>query len=449
MNCGTTAFFPVLALAATLPCQWQEQSTTGNPGGLSGMAMAADLNGTIVLSGGDTGSFPSPFSTATWVYSQGTWVQSPATGPSGRYEAQLVYDALRQVWVLYGGWTSPFSVGSGNDETWEFDGANWTQAAPAGSPGGFWKHAMCYDVVRGVTVLFGGATSGLPGATDGTYEYDGSTWTQRAPANTPGWRENHSMCFHTNLGVAVMFGGFNPLANQAVNETWTWDGTDWTQVATTGTVPPARANAELVYDPVRAVCVLHGGTGNGGTTLTDTWEFDGSTWTQVPGNGPGNRSFGSAFDASQRLVVRYGGIGHTNETWTFGATSRTFGAGCTGSNGVPSLAALDAPRLGQNYDLTLANLNPSITFGVFVLSLNSIAPAPLDPIGMPTCTGYVAPDVVLSGVASGGTANVQLTMPTAPVLTGTTIFSQGLSFDPGINTAWLAASNAHEGVLGS
>ena len=449
MNRLTRSLVPALALTAALPCQWQNPTPATNPGPLSAPAMAADLNGLIVVSGGDTGSFPGGLSTATWLYSQGAWLASPATGPSGRFEARMVYDALRQVWVLYGGWTSPFSIGTGNDETWEFDGTNWTQAAPVLSPGGFWKHAMCYDLVRGVTVLFGGATNGLPGATDGTYEYDGTTWVPRVTATTPGWRENHSMCFHTNLGVSVMFGGFNPLANSVQNETWTWDGNNWTQVPATGPQPAPRASAEMVYDPVRGVCVMHGGNDNNGNPMTDTWEFDGATWLQVATTGPGNRSFGCAFDASERLVVRYGGVGHVDETWTYGATSRTFGAGCTGSNGVPALDAVDAPRLGQAYDMTLANLVPSIPVGFFVFGLTAPAPIALDPIGMPTCVGYVSPDLLISGPAAGGTATAQLVMPANTALIGTALYAQGLSFDPGINAAWLISSNAHEGVLGS
>lgn len=449
MNLVTRTFFPLLALAATAPCQWQNRMPAGGPGPLAAMAMAADTTGLVVLSGGDTGTFPNPFSTATWLYSQGTWLQSPAAGPSGRYEAQMIYDVLRTRWVLYGGWTSPFSVGSGNDETWEFDGVTWSQATTANTPGGFWKHAMSYDLLRGVTVLFGGATNGLPGATDGTYEYDGTNWTQLAPATTPGWRENHAMCFHTNLGATVMFGGFNPLANSVQNETWTWDGSNWSLVAPVGPQPPARASAEMVYDSVRGVCVLHGGNDNSGTPFDDTWEFDGVIWTQMPGSGPGNRAFGAAFDASERVVVRYGGIGHTTETWTFGATLRTFGTGCTGSNGVPALDATDAPRLGIDYDLTLDNLNPGISAGFFALSLSATAPTPLDPIGMPGCIGYVAPDLLLSGAAASGSAATQLNLPGAPTLIGTVVYAQGLSFDPGINAAWLTASNALEGVIGS
>ncbi len=448
MNYLRSAFFPAVLTAATLPCQWQQQTPSPSPGPLFGAAMAGDTAGALVLSGGDTGSFSTGLNTQTWFYSQGFWTLSPATGPSGRTEAQLVYDIQRQVWVLYGGWTSLFSIGSGNNETWEFDGNSWTQVTTASTPGGFWKHAMCYDLARGVTVLFGGSTNGLPGATDGTYEYDGVTWTQRTPANTPGWREQHAMCYHQGLGVSVMFGGFNPLANSAQNETWTYDGADWSLVAPVGPQPPARGSAEMVYDPSRGVCVMHGGNDNSGAALTDTWEFDGVTWTQIPGVGPGGRGFACGFDATKELVVRYGGFGHTTETWTFGATAEAFGAGCAGSGGVPSLTATSGPRLGLSFDLALGNLSATAPAGFFVLSLSATPPTPLDAIGMTTCTGYVTPDALLTGTTSGGVTTTSLALPANLALIGAPIYAQGLSLDPGFNPAWLVSSNALSGVLG-
>lgn len=42
------------------------------------------------------------------------------------------------------------------DETWEWNGSTWTQAAATG-PSGRWGLAMSYDGIRGSTVLFGGA----------------------------------------------------------------------------------------------------------------------------------------------------------------------------------------------------------------------------------------------------------------------------------------------------
>jgi len=182
--------------------------------------------------------------------------------------------------------------------------------------------------------------------------------------------------------------------------------------------------------------------------LTDTWEFNGVTWTQIPGAGPGGRSFGCAFDAGERLVVRHGGFGHAAETWTFGATREAFGAGCAGSSGVPALDAIDAPRLGAGYALVLDNLNPGVPVGFFVLSLTETPATSLAALGMPGCASYVGLDAVQGGAATAGVANVSVPLPNDLSLVGVPLLAQGLSFDPGVNPAWLTTSNGLRGVMG-
>ena len=59
------AAFGALALHAGLCAQWQQPNLTPSPGSLVGAAMAGDLNGNLLLSGGDTGSFPAGLTTAT------------------------------------------------------------------------------------------------------------------------------------------------------------------------------------------------------------------------------------------------------------------------------------------------------------------------------------------------------------------------------------------------
>src|SRR5207248_770118 len=65
-----------------------------------------------------------------------------------------------------------------------------------------------------------------------------------------------------------------------LNDTWSFDGTTWTQI-TTQPAPPARAAAQMTYDSVTQKVVLFGGFN--GTYLSDTWLWDGSTlqWTQA------------------------------------------------------------------------------------------------------------------------------------------------------------------------
>jgi hypothetical protein len=58
------------------------------------------------------------------------------------------------------------------DDTWEYDGVDWTQVTTASSPSARCYHAMVYDIVRGKVVLFGGHDGNYR---NDTWEYDGGT----------------------------------------------------------------------------------------------------------------------------------------------------------------------------------------------------------------------------------------------------------------------------------
>ena len=87
---------------------------------------------------------------------------------------------------------------------------------------------MAFDSARGQMVLFGGwAAPNVNLVFRDTWEYDGTTWAQRSPATIPAERCEHAMCFDSVRNVVVMFGGqdFNLVP---IDETWEWDGNDWT-----------------------------------------------------------------------------------------------------------------------------------------------------------------------------------------------------------------------------
>ena len=57
---------------------------------------------------------------------------------------------------------------------------NWIQQFPSISPYPIFQHAMAHDSIRGMTVLY---TGGVSGDEAGTWEWDGTNWHQRNPAN--------------------------------------------------------------------------------------------------------------------------------------------------------------------------------------------------------------------------------------------------------------------------
>ncbi|MBL8752078.1 MAG: hypothetical protein JNK15_02150 [Planctomycetes bacterium] len=447
---GALALFLATSAATA---QWQLASPAQSPQALSGHGMTFHPPSASALLFGGYAGFSA--SNQTWSYDGATWtLLAPTNSPTAKAGVELVYDAARGVVVMYGGMNTSFFGGPSVDQTWEFDGATWTQVFPVTTPGGLGNYGACYDSSRSRYVLYGGSdNSFFPIAVSGTWEWNGTNWALVATATSPGPLERPAMCFHAGIGRTVMFGGIDPQIG-GVDTTWLYDGTNWSAAPVTGSRPAVRTGAKMVYDNLRGVCVLTGGADpTNGNAIVDTWEFDGVGWTQVASATTGRISAGLAYLESQRRVVQFGGSVPTTgsalaDTWDY-SRAAVVGSGCAGSNGTPKLDAAAGPRLGQNYVQTLANLNPAIPVAVFVLSVTQLAPTSLAPIGMPGCVAHVSPDVLLSAPAAAGGSSLTFAVPSSVSLAGISLFAQGLSLDPGVNAASLTVSNALDGRLGS
>src|SRR5262245_61850924 len=74
----------------------------------------------------------------------------------------------------------------------------WLQLFPSAHPSARSYHAMAYDSIRHVAVLFGGLTGLTLNAE--TLEWDGVNWTQKVVAQAPSARFGHAMAFDTDRG---------------------------------------------------------------------------------------------------------------------------------------------------------------------------------------------------------------------------------------------------------
>lgn len=120
-------------------------------------------------------------------FHENDWISFPLRdeGDSGRFGFDMVYDSNRGVIVLFGGQRQLHSVEVAQVEstetlsdTWEFNGEVWYRVSPIQEPPARYAHAMAYDEMRDVVVLFGGI--GIYGQMlNDTWEYDGVTWTQK------------------------------------------------------------------------------------------------------------------------------------------------------------------------------------------------------------------------------------------------------------------------------
>lgn len=94
-------------------------------------------------------------------------------------------------------------------------------------------------------------------------------------------RERTALAYDRKRERVVMYSGFN--REQTLTDTWEWDGTAWTEVQPPST-PGPRADHAMTYDPRRGTVVMTGRAG-------DAWDWDGATWTErvllipTPGDG--------------------------------------------------------------------------------------------------------------------------------------------------------------------
>ena len=75
--------------------------------------------------------------------------------------------------------------------------------------------------------------------------------------NSPPARFYHSMAYDSAKGKVVVFGGGDAFGNY-LNDTWVWNGSDWTEEPGTG-APAPRFSQAMAYDASDGELVLFGG----------------------------------------------------------------------------------------------------------------------------------------------------------------------------------------------
>ncbi|HEY1421371.1 MAG TPA: kelch repeat-containing protein [Candidatus Dormibacteraeota bacterium] len=263
----------VAAQAAPTPLNWGPVAATQTPPARLFAAMTFDsARNRTVLFGGGSSSFKNY--SDTWEFDGVTWVQrTPANSPPALVAPAMAFDSRRSVAVEFGGQTSS----AYSADTWEWDGNNWTLRTFAAAPAARLWSTMAYDSARGRIVLFGGSNGSDLGD---TWEYDGTSWTRMTPATAPAARSQAAMAYDPGLGRVVLFGGRN--AGGRLGDTWEWDGNNWTQF-TPSPSPSPRSWHSMAFDPQVGRIVLFAGDHVEPYALgptNDTWEWDGANWTQ-------------------------------------------------------------------------------------------------------------------------------------------------------------------------
>jgi hypothetical protein len=387
---------------------WTRRITTNPPNNGSSlltpayttMAFHPPMNEVVMVSDG-----------ATWTWTGTDWlarnVQIGNAANGAPKNVALGHDSVRNQTVLFVGTRhqagSTYFVG----ETFLWDGFSWSQRTTPVVPWPMEYPTMAFDPMAGRLVL---ATSGT--SAGAFYEWTGTSWQQRLPAGAP----NAPGVMATDMAhqQIVLFDG---VLNTQPNHTWKLAAGAMQQVATP--IEPARRfGAAMAYDPVRQRFLLFGGSNawtypyNLFLTLGDTWEFE-------LGAGP---------------------------------SYATYGAGCAGSRGVPTLTAAPGslPGVGQPFQVNVTNLPFTGPVFLFVgISNTTYGPTPLPfdlaGLGAPGCSVLASGEDLRLLTNVLGSALWQWTIPNAP---GVSFYNQAFAFDPAANPLGITVSNGGHGTIG-
>lgn len=340
-----------------------------------GIGLAYDYaRSQIVMFGGSCSSYAC---SDTWVHSVNDgWRELAIVGPGAREDLIMVYDSARSRTVLFGGhiW-----AGSYLNDTWEFDGNYWSNVETAIRPPNRSNQGMAYDAGRQRVVIFGGWRDTQSGndVLNDTWEYDGADWTRVTTANIPARRTGTRMVYMPTLGKIVMFGGLRS-DHSLIQDTWVYDGVNWVEIPTQH-APSVRYDYQLAYDPVRQRVVLFGGavfTNEAFIALNDTWEFDGVDWAQISPQGepPVNWDTAMEYDPSQNGIVLVGGNSPNQGNvqswvWRYSTTSPltmrvSIASDGTQGNYMSSASSISADGRYVAFGSVANNLVPDDTNGV-------------------------------------------------------------------------------------
>lgn len=294
-----------------------------SPSARQGPAMDYDpLLGAIVLFGGDV---QGTILGDTWEWKADRWTQltNLSTSPPARFDSTMAYDPQVGALVLFGGSACGSYVAC--SDTWEFNGT-WYQVPTQHSPAARAWFGMTFDAADGYLLLFGGqgANGSFYGLND-SWRFNGTDWSQILTRSAPPTEQQVVLAYDPVGESVVDF----PLGTTS---TWTFSHGHWTNLSSRlALAPPARGLPAMASDPSDGYVLLFGGSsgtpshlqiGTCPPCLNDTWAWRGP-------KGPlYTVATASASVVDARMVVHFSDPAVYNGRWPW-TFSWNFGDGTT------------------------------------------------------------------------------------------------------------------------
>src|SRR5579871_2335472 len=203
-------------------------------------------------------------------------VRAAGTPPSPRGGHSAGYDPGSNRMIVFAGQVGATTCAN---DVWALANANgfggnatWTQLSPSGGPPPARnEQGGVYDPGSNTLMIFGGDNCNNVPFSDvwvlsNANGVSGTpTWTQLSPAPGPQARRSFGTVYDPASNELIIFGGYNDSGGY-FNDVWVLSNANgtggtpvWTQLSPTGSLPAARANLSVTYDPTSNHMTLFGG----------------------------------------------------------------------------------------------------------------------------------------------------------------------------------------------
>lgn len=277
--------------------------------------------GTIILNGGVCSVETSQLD-QTWEWDGATWTEIKHPGFSRSTAQAIAYDSLRDNAITFGGFLAFQS--SPNSFTSLFQDDKWRLAFATVRPVPRSLAPFTTDTSTNTIWLFGGLNEFGSSYFAEMWGYRNGQWFSNNHGTLPSDCPSPLMVFDANRNKIVLnCGGLTTLEFD--------EPTGWKLLSPQHN-PPSRRFASMVYDETLKKTVLFGGF-DGANYRNDTWTFDGTDWVEVKNNRPPNRGMMAMwYDPLQQKTIISGGLGRGNlneritrytDMWSFNGSGWT------------------------------------------------------------------------------------------------------------------------------
>jgi len=126
----------------------------------------------------------------------------------------------------------------------------------------------------------------------------------------PNGRVTGNLIFSPQTKTLLLIDGYTSHPTDGTNNVYSWDGKDWKKIPASG--PDSKSLSSAALDTKNNKIVVFGGIGNKGyqSLHGDTWTFDGSQWQQVATNdigkvAPGEPCFAALLTPQGKIIVDF------------------------------------------------------------------------------------------------------------------------------------------------